>query len=189
MVAYVKVIGTDQFQRLARDLKRAGRGDLVRELAKSMRTASRPVVDLAKSNVLGVGTSSSRGGASARAARAAHLLRRRKSPTGRAKLLAHRRSGLRSAVARTVSVQVRAGGKSASVRIRSNTSLMPVDQRKLPRHMNTGKWRHPVFGNREAWVTQTVSPNQWFDRAMREGGPRVHAKAIDTVSRYLEKLG
>jgi hypothetical protein len=189
VVARIKVVGTEQFERLARDLKAAGDGKLRREMTKAMKTAAKPVENDAKNNVLGVSSTGTRGGAGARAARAAHSLRRRKKLTERAKLVAHRRSGLRASVARTVQTQVRAGGNSASVRIRSNSKLMPADQQKLPQYMNTGRWRHPVFGNQNNWVGQVVAPREWFDRAMRQGGPKVRDEAIDTVEKFIQKLG
>ncbi|HEV2778544.1 MAG TPA: hypothetical protein VGX25_04015 [Actinophytocola sp.] len=186
MVA-VKVVGTQQFTDLAHDLKRLGRRDLLRELSRSLRAGAKPVEDAMRARVQGMSSTGSRGGASARAARAAQLVRRRKNLTEKVKLAAHRRSGLRAAVARTVQTQVRTAGSTASVRIRSNSALMPADQRKLPRHMNKGRWRHPVFGNVEVWVTQTVSPDEWFDQPARQGGPGARDKAIDTVGDYVEK--
>ena len=189
MAAYLKVVGTGQFEQLARDLKAAGDGKLRREMAKAMKSAAKPVEDDAKSNVQGISTTAARGGARARAARTAHRLRNRRKVTDRAKLNAHRGSGLRASVARTVQTQVRTGGNSASVRIRSNAGLMPADQRKLPMYMNTGRWRHPVMGNRDAWVTQTVSPAGWFDRAMDRGGPKVRDEAVKTTERFIRQLG
>lgn len=187
MVAHIKVEGTEQFTRLAKDLKAAGDGKLVRELAKSMKANAEPIEDAQKAKVQGIATSSSRGGASARAARAARMIGRRKA--GPAALLrAHRASGLRVAAARTVKTQVSTAGNSASVRIKSDASRMPTDQRQLPQAMNKGRWRHPAFANRKVWVTQTVSPAEWFDDPAERGGPVVREKAFDTVEKFLNDI-
>lgn len=188
MVAYVKVTGTEEFTRLARDLREAGDGKLVRELAKSMKANAAPIEDAQKAKVQGIASSStSRGGASARAARAARLIGKRKA--GPAALLrAHRASGLRAAAARTVTTQVSTGGNTASVRIKSNANRMPADQKKLPQAMNRGEWRHPAFANRKVWVTQTVTPVEWFDDPAERGGPVVREKAFDTVEKFLDDI-
>lgn len=188
MPVYARVEGTEQFTRLARDLRAAGDGKLVRELAKSMKANAAPIQDAQKARVQSIATSSTtRGGASARAARAAARIGKRKA--GHAALLrAHRASGLRTAAARTVTTKVSTAGKTASVMIRSNASRMPADQRQLPQAMNKGKWRHPVFADREKWVGQTVTPEKWFDGPAETGGPAVREKAFDTVEKFLDDI-
>lgn len=185
----IKVVGTDQFHRLARDLKKAGDGRLTKEMGREMKRAAEPVVRDMQSEVRGLTTlgGSGRGGASARAARSAHALRRRKNPSERVKQRAHEGSGLRASVARTVKPFVRSGGANASVTIRSQRSMMPPGQQKLPAYMNRGKWRHPVFGG-GTWVTQAVTPG-WFDRPARRGAPKVRQEAINVVLRTINKLG
>lgn len=188
MPAYIKVEGTDQFKKLARDLKEAGDGKLLREVRDSMRANAKPIEDAQKARVQGIVTSTTtRGGASARAARAAKLLGKRKAGPA-AKLRAHRASGLRQAAARTVKTQVTAGGNTASVRIRSDAKRMPADQQQLPQAMNRGRWRHPVFANRETWVNQNVTPDEWFDQPAERGGEVVREKALDKVEEFLDKI-
>lgn len=86
-------------------------------------------------------------------------------------------TSLRSAAARTLAVEVRekpnGSVRTASVRIRMRSSQMPSDQYKLPKYMNKGKWRHPVFGNTDNWVTQTASPAGWFDETFNRMRPAV----------------
>lgn len=184
----VEIKGTGEFRQLAKDLKQAGRGDLRRELAKSMKTGVKPIEDEMKSNVLGLASAGSRGGASARAKRAGALLRRKKIRNDKAKMAAHRASGLRAAAARTVKTKVLMGARSASVQIRSDSKAMPWGQKALPGRMNDGKWRHPVFDDKQNWVTQTVNPAGWFDRPATTKGPRARDTAIDTVGEYISKL-
>lgn len=183
----VEIEGTAQFRQLAKDLKAAGRGDLRKEMAKALREGAKPVVEKMQRNVEGIATTGARGGASARAARAAKRLGKRKAGD-KAKLRAHRSSGLRAAAARTVKAKVTTGGKSASVRIKSDAKTMPWGQKSLPGLMNDGKWRHPVFANRDVWVTQTVNPAGWFDRPAQQSGPKVRDNAIETVAEFVEKL-
>lgn len=188
MAVQVKVVGTEQFRKLARDLKQAGDGRLTRDMGKAMKRAAEPAMDDMRSTVRGLTTlgGGGRGGASARAARAAHFLRKRKR-TAKALAKARASSGLRAAAANTVSASVTTGGRSAGVRIRSRSSLMPPDQRKLPMYMNRGSWWHPVFGG-DQWVTQAVQPG-WFDRPARKHGPRVREAAFRVVIDTVNKLG
>lgn len=51
-----------------------------------------------------------------------------------------------------------------------------------------GRLRHPVYGNRRAWVQQKVTPG-WFHVPMRRGAPEVRremAKALDRIAKKLE---
>lgn len=84
--------------------------------------------------------------------------------------------------------KVSTGGRSATVEIRSMVKLMPPNQRKLPRHMNIGKWRHPVMGNRAVWVGQTVMPPGWFDRPATRGGSKIRDSAVDVVNDITRKI-
>ncbi len=188
MVVQVKVVGTAQFQKLARDLKQAGDGRLTRNMGKAMKRAAEPAMEDMRNTVRGLTTlgGGGRGGASARAARSAHFLRKRK-PTAKALAKARAASGLRAAAANTVSASVRSGGRSAGVYIRSRASLMPGGQQKLPMYMNRGQWRHPVFGG-DRWVTQVVTPG-WFDKPARRHGPRVREEAFRVVIQTINQLG
>jgi len=61
------------------------------------------------------------------------------------------------------------------------------DKARLPRLMNRGSWRHPVFGNREVWVAQS-SRFMWFDRPLLLAGPLVRReikKVLDDIERRL----
>lgn len=183
----VKIHGTDAFHRVARQCKEAGRGDLTRDMSRAMRQAAEPAKAEMQSTVRGLPTLG-RGGASARAARAGHALRRRKKLTERIKQKAHQGSGLRESAARTLRVAVSTSARSAAVRIKAQQSLMPPDQRKLPRYMNRGSWRHPVFARPTRWATQQVPPG-WFDRPAKRHGPRVRDEAVKVVIRTINKLG
>lgn len=182
-----KVEGTDDFQRLARKLKAAGNGQLSRNMGKEMRRAAEPARQEMQASVLAL-RSTARGGASARAERAAHSLRNRKKATENAKLKAHRGSGLRATVARATRTTVSTGSRSSSVRIRAAQAQMPPSQRKLPRLMNRGRWRHPVFAG-DRWVDQKVNRDGWFDRPAKKHAPKVRYAAVAVVARTVRELG
>lgn len=96
-----------------------------------------------------------------------------------------KRSGLRDSAARALKIEYRERATSSrpflGVRIRMSASSMPPDQRRLPKHMNYGRWRHPVFGDRDAWVTQTALPVGWFDETfdgMKRGVSAAMSRAM-----------
>lgn len=186
MAGYVQ--GAEKFQELARKLHEAGSEGkgLLRELGKELRAGAKPLVDAARDNVQDLSVTGRRGGAAARAARARHALRNRKRPSERLKTRAYRRSGLRTTVANAVGAQYRSGRTSGWLRVRAAQAAMPTDQRKLPRYLNRGSWRHPVFGG-DTWVEQ-VAPPAWFDDATKVHGPVIRGRALNAIDTYVEKL-
>jgi hypothetical protein len=93
--------------------------------------------------------------------------------------------GLRGALAKAVKLEVKTAGRQAGVAIRVDGRKMPSHMKSLP-SMAEGKkrWRHPVFGNREVWVTQT--PHPYFYSALRVAGPasrRAVSRVLDGISR------
>ncbi len=96
--------------------------------------------------------------------------------------------GLRASVGRTLQLSRRAGGQLIGLRIDANTGRMPAGQRSLPAYMDQGHWRHPVLGNRNAWVTQTVSPAGWFTHTAIQSLPIVRAQSEQIVDRALEQI-
>ena len=170
--------------------------ELRKALTKGIGEAAKPVREQMRAAVTGLSTSSSGGGGSK--ARLAHQTRNstrnmaEAAATGKRLLSAkafakaQARSGLRASVARGVRIETRTKG-DAGVRIRAASSAMPPDQRKLPRLMNKGKWRHPVYGG-SGWAEQTVSPEGWFDKTAEAAGPTVAAavtKAVETSAKDL----
>ncbi|MCI2421510.1 hypothetical protein MOQ72_29155 [Saccharopolyspora sp. K220] len=186
MPARIEIRGTQDFRRAAAEVKAAGDGRLRREMGRQMRTAAQPAVDAAQSNVRSVASAATRGGGGQ--ARREFALSRTRSRTERARRQAYEGRGLRATIARAVRVQMSTGGRSASVRIRTQTRFLPEDQRTLPSHLNDGRWRHPVFGNRDRWVMQTARPAGWFESAMRRHGPRGRDGAVKAVNDIITKL-
>lgn len=71
---------------------------------------------------------------------------------------------LRGLLAKATRVEVRLTGRAAGARIRVDGRRMPDRMKSLPRYWegedkgSRGRWRHPVFGNRTAWVQQRGRP-------------------------------
>lgn len=100
---------------------------------------------------------------------------------------AERATSLRESAARAVGVEVRerpsARVRTAGVRIRLRASQMPAGQGRLPKHMNYGRWRHPVFGNQDNWTTQTALPQGWFDGTFKE----MRAEAVQAIGKAIDE--
>lgn len=78
-----------------------------------------------------------------------------------------RRGGLNERVANhPIKVSVRTSGRRMGVSIRAQWTAT-----------NKATWRHPVFGNREKWVTQTFSrAGGWFDKTAQANTPAAKAR-------------
>lgn len=137
--------GAEQFLRLSKALKAAGRTEIRKELNKRLQVAAKPLIAKTRSSA-------------------------------RQKLPAH--GGLAERVARAPQrVQVRTGG-DPGVRI------VVGKDKSGARGANEGKVRHPVFGNREVFVDQTVEPG-WFDEPLEAAAPEVRPhleQALETIA-------
>ena len=159
--------------------------EIFRDLSREIGRIAKPMVDDMRQAVQATSASAGGGGSisSATASRAAFSISRsRGAMTARKFTGIVGRSGLRAAVARSVQVQRRTSGSTAGVRIKANAGSMPADQRTLPAYMDQGSWRHPVLGNRSAWVTQTVTPSGWFTKTAATSGGKVRAQIMDVTA-------
>ncbi len=144
-----QVDGAEDFLRLSKALKRAGRTEMRKHLNAQMKKAAKPLI--AKSKAEALKTLPQRGGLARQIAREPQR------------------------------IQVRTGTNTAGVRI--------VVGRRAggARSTNRGFVRHPVFGNRDHWVTQKV-PSGWFDDTMRAGAKPIRReviRAIDDVANQI----
>lgn len=145
------------------------------------------------------GLASKGGGGQSSARRAGFALARdmrrsRKGLTDKRILKATKGLGLRAAAAGALKMEYRERATSRrpflGARIRMSASAMPPEQRRLPKHMNYGRWRHPVYGNRDGqWVTQTALPVGWFDGTFAEHKPKAWAAIRDAVNDAYGKAG
>lgn len=93
-------------------------------------------------------------------------------------------TGLRRRIAAGVKVRTRTAGKQVGVRI--TAGKLDANDANLPRRLNKGSWRHPVFGS-DTWVTQTIQPG-WFDKTLRRGGPRVRLQVKAAMKRTANRI-
>ncbi|MEU6294821.1 hypothetical protein [Streptomyces erythrochromogenes] len=89
---------------------------------------------------------------------------------------------LRATVAAAVRLSVRTTGNPGA-RVWIDRSSLPPDLRNMPTVLNSGRIRHPVFGNRRRWATQTTTP-LWWENTVRRHQPRMDRE----VHRVLEDI-
>jgi hypothetical protein len=186
MPAGVLIAGTEDFRRTAAKLRAAGRGDLTKKLTRGMRAAGRDAVEDAQRAVKAVHSEGVRGGGGQ--ARAAFAVGRSRKPTERVRRGAFRRRGLRDTTARTVRIEAVASPHAGRVVIKSDPKRMPRDQRTLPGHLDSGKWRKPVFGNKKVWRGQTATPPGWFSKTVPPHGPRIREAGDRVMQDVLDEL-
>jgi len=88
-------------------------------------------------------------------------------------------TGLRRRVARGVGVKA---GVSRSGSFRVTTSMANPDEVAIPRGLDSPRgWRHPVFGNRDNWVTQRALEPGWFTETMVSGRDDIEQSLTDAL--------
>lgn len=155
--------------------------EIRKRLNAEVRSATKPIEQAAKRAVKDLdskGTVS--GGNAARGA-----LNDSKSRKGASK----HGTGLRETVARAIQTKITYSGRRTGVRVRVDGTKLPENQRTLPKAMNKGLVRHPVFGNKNVWVNQKFSPEGWFTKATREQGIEAIRKIKQAAQRALKDLG
>ena len=96
---------------------------------------------------------------------------------------------LSAAIARSVTVSTRFSGRNTGVNIRASGAKMPEkNMRRLPKYVDRGSWRHPVYGNRKAWVVQQSWAPGWFTQAGRSELPAVRDDMNRTLNTYVRYL-
>lgn len=100
---------------------------------------------------------------------------------------------LSSAIANSVRVEVRYTGRYTGVNIRASGAKMPnKNMRRLPKYVDQGSWRHPVFpsGDREdwEWADQTSWSPGWFTDTGRQELPEVRKDMEATINTYVRYL-
>lgn len=154
-VRSVQITGTGQLLELSRRLRAAGQEGVRSSMQRRVRRAAEPLRDELQATVRGLQISSPSGGG-----------RHRPSPTTRP---------LRATIAAAIRISVRTT-QPVGARVWIDRSALPADMRALPDALNSGRLRHPVFGNRHRWVTQWVTPAPWWDSTVRKHQPRMRAE-------------
>lgn len=95
------------------------------------------------------------------------------------------RGGLAADVLRSTRVTSSlALGQTLGVRIQ-------VRSRRSIRRMNaTGSFRHPVFGNRDVWVTQVVGPpaRSFLDKPFEQSRPDLQRAVLSAITRVRAQI-
>lgn len=93
-----------------------------------------------------------------------------------------KRGGLNEFVASAkFATRVRTSGRSPGVSIVASKSGHDLAA------MDRGRLRHPVYGNRRLWVTQTITPG-WFTDAMRDAAQPVRAELLNVLDDIAGRL-
>lgn len=173
--------GAEEFRALSRRLRQAGRKDLRKKLRVQINDAGRPVLDEVRATVRALPVSSGHGGGTTQRLRfldgtAKGKARKAGSAAVRGR---RRRAGLRSSIASATKLQITARG----VRFVVNSRRLPVDQRTLPRHLDSPKgWKHPVFGdwhNGRKPVHQRGKP--YFATTIKKRAPKFRQAILDAI--------
>lgn len=94
-------------------------------------------------------------------------------------------TGLRRRVAAGVGVRV---STSRTPGITITTSMRDPSEAAIPRGMDSRVgWRHPVFGNRDAWVTQHTG-GSWFRETFADGREEIQRDVRDVLERAADTV-
>lgn len=165
--------GAADLRRLAAQLREEGRRDLRNQLGARLRRSAAPLRDDLREAILGVPIrGGGRGGA-------------RRSP--RANGRNNRTAGLRETIAASITATAILHGDAAGARVFIDYSKLPAQQRTLPGHINSGRWRHPTFGH-SPWATQYG--REWWWPTIRPHMDRINrdaARILDDLRDRLER--
>jgi len=137
---------------------------LRRDLAKSLREASKPAVEEAKSAILSMDT----GG------------------------LPHEGQSLRQAIAERITTEARLTGRSTGAKVKARR--LATGFIHAPKRTNAEKFRHPVFQRTsskgvfvDVWVDQVGKP-RWFDDALKNYGEKWREAVVEAVNAMAERI-
>ncbi|MFD4259956.1 hypothetical protein ACFWR9_20645 [Streptomyces sp. NPDC058534] len=170
MPGSVQILGTGQLLTLSRRMRSAGGPRLRQNFSRRVRRAAEPLhrdlqAAIRTQPLISEGRKAGKRGGP--------------SPTTRP---------LRSTLAGGIRISVRAGANPGA-RIWIDRDRLPADLRSMPWVINDGRVRHPVFGNRRRWTTQSARPPGWWTKTVQTGTPRMRAEVeriLGDVRRDLE---
>lgn len=165
----IRITGTGQLLELQRRLRRAGHENLRASMQRRLRRAAEPLRNDLQDAIRSLDIRSQGRGAGKRGG---------VSPTTRP---------LRATIADAIRISVRTTGDPGA-RVWVDKGRLPPDLRKMPDVINDGRIRHPVFGNRRRWATQSATP-LWWDKTVRAHTDRITReveRVVDDVRRHLE---
>lgn len=167
MPGSVQITGTGQLVTLSRRLRAAGGPRLQQNFARRIRRTAEPLHRDMRSTIAGLPLRSAGRGAGKRGG---------PSPTTRP---------FRATLAAAVRISVRTGS-APGARVFVDKNLLPPDiSMGVLYQLNSGRLRHPVFGNKKRWANQTTAP-YWWGRVVTRHTPRMTAevaRVLDDVRR------
>jgi hypothetical protein len=167
----VKIRGTEKLRLMAKQLREAGRVDLLRGMQRAIKSAAKPTLAAVQDSARSISTKGIRRPGARRPFTGVTVPK-----------------GTREKIAGAVVADVRLTGDEPRVRFRVANSRLPTNIRALPRKFDFGgTFRHPVMGNRDVWVAQTGDP--WFWPPIRDHIEDFRAeldKAVDETRAKLE---
>jgi hypothetical protein len=164
----VRILNTGSLLELQRRLRAAGGENIRSSMQRRIRRAAEPLRDDLQDTMRGLHIRSQGRGSGKRGG---------PSPTTRP---------LRATIADAIRISVRTGA-SPGATVWVDKGRLPPDLKNMPKVINEGRIRHPVFGNRSRWVNQYASP-PWWDTTVRRHTPRMErevARVLDDVRRRL----
>lgn len=164
MAGYITIdIRDEDVKNLLKVMRSAGR-DLRRDMGKEIRHVAQPVIEDMRSEISGMSLPATGGE------------KPYSGPTGA--------GGITGRIAAATKVSITGRG----VRIRVNNGSLG-NARKLPAYIDAGKtWRHPVMGNRRAWVSQTASEPGWFTKTGLQHHPQIKREVTEILMRYAAQM-
>ncbi|MFE6482395.1 hypothetical protein ACFVGN_05570 [Streptomyces sp. NPDC057757] len=169
MTGEVRLLNTGSLLELQRRLRAAGGENIRASMQRRIRRSAEPLRDDLQETIRNL-VITSQGRSSGK--------RGGPSPTTRP---------LRATIADAIRISVRTSG-SPGARIWIDRARLPDDMKQMPGAINTGRIRHPVFGNRRRWTQQNATP-LWWDNTVRSHRPRMEsevARVLDDIRRRLE---
>ena len=91
-------------------------------------------------------------------------------------------------LATRVRTSVRLSGPSAGVRVQIGQTPGLRKFKLAARRLNSGSWRHPVFG-RGGWASQSSPIPGFFDETLRAGKERYYEAVVLAVRQLAARLG
>jgi len=74
-----------------------------------------------------------------------------------------------------------------SIRNKPSSVLFQTTNPYAIKRIDQGSVRHPVYGNRKAWVIEKVQPGFW-SKPIEDSGPKVEAKVSTLIEETIRKI-
>ena len=160
------VKGQRELKQLAEDLRRA-KGTLRRELVQAFKQAGEQTLKRVKRNI-----------------ETNRIAGRR---TGRVPRFTAVMPGtaIRARISRVTELDISSSAGDPHVRFQVRSDRLG-DAKNLPFHIESGRWRHPIMGNRHSWAAQTGSP--WFYDEVKSDLKVFEEECDKAIDRVIEKL-